>query len=58
MNTVKLNSRGPDVALLQSILNRLGFNTGTVDGIFGTRTQNGVIRFQQSAGLTPEMREA
>ncbi len=54
MDTVRLNSRGPDVALLQAILNRLGFNTGTVDGIFGTRTQNGVIRFQRSAGLSPD----
>ena len=54
METVKLNSRGPDVALLQSVLNRLGFNTGTVDGVFGTRTQNGVIRFQRSVGLTPD----
>ncbi|MBQ1965684.1 MAG: peptidoglycan-binding protein [Clostridia bacterium] len=54
MDTVKLNSRGPDVALLQAILNRLGFNTGTVDGIFGTRTQNGVLRFQRSAGLSPD----
>ncbi|MBO5222755.1 MAG: peptidoglycan-binding protein [Clostridia bacterium] len=54
METVKLNSRGPDVALLQSVLNRLGFNTGTVDGFFGARTQNGVIRFQRSVGLTPD----
>ena len=54
MDTIRLNSRGPDVALLQSILNRLGFNAGTVDGVFGQRTQNGVIRFQRSAGLTPD----
>ncbi len=54
METVRLNSRGPDVALLQAVLNRLGFNTGTVDGVFGQRTQNGVIRFQRSVGLSAD----
>ena len=54
METVKLNSRGPDVALLQSVLNRLGFNAGPVDGVFGSRTQNGVIRFQRSEGLAAD----
>ena len=54
METVKLNSRGPDVALLQAILNRMGFNTGTVDGVFGEKTRNGLIRFQRTAGLSPD----
>lgn len=54
METVKRNSRGPEVALLQSVLNRLGFNTGNADGVFGPRTENGVIRFQRSEGLTPD----
>lgn len=54
METVKRNSRGPDVALLQSVLNRLGFNTGNADGVFGPRTENGVIRFQRSEGLNPD----
>lgn len=54
METVKLNSRGPDVALLQSVLNRLGFNTGPADGVFGARTQRGVMRFQTSVGLTAD----
>lgn len=54
LNVVRLGSRGPDVALLQAVLNRLGFNAGTVDGIFGGRTQNGLLRFQRSAGLTAD----
>ncbi len=54
MDTIRLNSRGPDVALLQAILNRLGFNSGTVDGVFGNRTQTAVIRFQRSVGLSPD----
>ena len=54
MDTIRRNSKGPDVALLQAILNRLGFNAGTVDGVFGSRTENAVIRFQRSAGLSPD----
>ena len=54
METVRRNSRGPDVALLQSILNRIGFNAGPVDGVFGSRTENGLIRFQRAAGLTAD----
>ncbi len=54
MNTVRLQSRGPDVALLQAILNRLGFNAGTPDGIFGRKTERAVLRFQQAEGLTSD----
>lgn len=54
METLKLNSRGPEVAAVQSRLNRLGFNAGTPDGIFGPKTQSAVIRFQRAVGLTPD----
>jgi g-D-glutamyl-meso-diaminopimelate peptidase len=54
METIRRNSKGPDVALLQAILNRLGFNSGMVDGIFGQRTENAVRRFQRSVGLTED----
>lgn len=54
METIKLNSRGPDVSLLQAILNRMGLNAGPVDGIFGVRTRNAVLRFQQMAGLSAD----
>ena len=42
-------SRGPKVEYLQSILNKLGFNAGNVDGIFGSRTAAALRRFQKSA---------
>lgn len=48
---LKRGLRGNDVAQLQQKLNNLGFWVGSVDGIFGQRTTNAVIKFQKSKGL-------
>ncbi len=45
---------GSDVRELQLCLNRLGYNTGIVDGIFGRNTARGVQLFQKSKGLFPD----
>lgn len=45
---------GPLVEYLQSTLNKLGFNVGEVDGVFGDRTYNAVLRFQRTMGLTQD----
>lgn len=45
------NMKGEDVAELQVALTALGFNCGTVDGIFGKNTQAGVKAFQTAAGI-------
>ena len=44
------NLRGDDVAEMQSVLNRLGFDCVRVDGIFGPATQNALSEFQRNIG--------
>lgn len=48
------NLRGDDVAELQTVLTRLGFDTGRVDGIFGPRTARALDDFQTNCGLRPD----
>ena len=48
-----LNSRGPDVLLLQQRLSELGYWLGTPNGIFGNDTQQAVYALQKVAGITP-----
>jgi len=45
-------SRGVDVKELQQNLTKLGFNPGPADGIFGSKTEDAVLKFQQKYGLT------
>ncbi|SHE75807.1 beta-lactamase class A [Thermoanaerobacter uzonensis DSM 18761] len=45
---------GTDVEELQAMLNKAGFDTGTVDGIFGKMTLNGVLDFQRCKNLVPD----
>ena len=49
---LKQGSSGSQVRTLQTKLNRWGYNCGTVDGIFGTKTLNAVKQFQRNNGLT------
>ncbi len=48
--------RGDDVVDLQQRLNRLGFDAGYVDGVFGTRTQAALHEFQMNVGLAEDSR--
>lgn len=51
---MKKGSNGSDVRDLQILLNSLGYNCGTADGIFGAKTEAAVIAFQTANGLTPD----
>ena len=51
---IKQNSRGNYVCVAQDDLNTLGFRTNGLDGIFGAATQNAVINYQKSRGLTAD----
>lgn len=48
----KLGSRGEEVRKIQKKLKNWGYYTGSVDGIYGTQTQNAVKYFQRKNGLT------
>ena len=53
MNTLRINSKGTQVMVLQWLLNHTtGYTSGIVDGIFGTKTLAAVRQFQQENGLT------
>ena len=49
---VRQGSRGVYVCILQDGLTTLGYNTGGLDGVFGTQTNNSVRSFQSKNGLT------
>lgn len=50
----KRGSRGTEVRNIQSRLSAWGYNPGSVDGIYGAKTEAAVKRFQQKHGLTPD----
>lgn len=47
----KLGSRGEEVRKIQQKLKNWGYYSGSVDGIYGTQTQNAVKYFQRKNGL-------
>lgn len=48
----KMGSRGSEVTKIQTVLKQKGYYTGSVDGIFGTKTRTAVKNFQRDKGLT------
>lgn len=54
METLLPGSTGPYVKLVQSLLARIGYNPGPVDGVYGVQTQRAVAAFQRDNGLDPD----
>ncbi|MCI8384432.1 MAG: peptidoglycan-binding protein [Clostridia bacterium] len=52
--TIRRGSLSNYVLIAQDDLNTLGFRTGGLDGIFGGATQNAVIAYQRSRGLSAD----
>lgn len=52
--TLQQGSTGDAVEELQTKLNAIFFNCGTVDGVFGSRTKAAVMAFQKANGLAAD----
>lgn len=52
MRILRIGSIGTDVMEIQSMLNRIGYYFGNLDGIYGVMTANAVRNFQRDFGLT------
>ncbi|MDD4850016.1 MAG: peptidoglycan-binding domain-containing protein [Gemmiger sp.] len=52
--TCRLGSKNTYVLILQDSLNALGYSTGTLDGIFGSRTESALKAAQARFGLTAD----
>ncbi|WP_027624401.1 M14 family metallopeptidase [Clostridium lundense] len=54
MRILKLGSKGSDVMEIQSVLKKIGYDPGPVDGVYGAKTENAVRQFQKNNGLNPD----
>ena len=45
---------GEDVSKLQELLNVKGFWSGNIDGVFGKKTKDALIKFQSANGIAPD----
>jgi peptidoglycan hydrolase-like protein with peptidoglycan-binding domain len=54
LNTLKSGSKGNQVKTAQRLLSTQLYKCGTVDGIFGAKTESAVISFQKDKGLSAD----
>ena len=52
MQQIKRGSKGDLVKLVQLMLHEKGYDSGTADGIFGTKTESAVKSYQKAKGLS------
>lgn len=53
LRTLRLGMSGSDVMEIQAMLQKIGYNPGPIDGVFGPQMQKAVMQFQRNYGLTP-----
>ena len=51
LHDTKRSDRTQDVKILQALLNAWGFSCGTVDGIFGVKTLDALLKFEKKVGI-------
>lgn len=54
METLQIGSTGPYVKLVQSLLSKIGYDPGPVDGIFGNTTRQAVAAYQRDNDLASD----
>ena len=54
LQQLKNGSKGTQVKTLQRLLNSMFYDCGTVDGVWGTKTNKAVLAFQKERGLEPD----
>ncbi|HBV87267.1 MAG TPA: peptidase M14 [Desulfosporosinus sp.] len=54
MRTLKRGSRGNDVMEIQSLLKKIGYSPGLIDGIFGLQTEKAIVQLQRHNGLVAD----
>jgi N-acetylmuramoyl-L-alanine amidase len=50
----KLGSRGEEVTQIQAALKNFGYYLDGIDGVFGVKTQEALMRFQEARGFTAD----
>lgn len=48
---LKQGDRGPKVKELQALLKKIGYDPGTIDGIFGSNTKDAISKYQQNNNI-------
>lgn len=51
LHDTKRSDNTQDVKILQALLNAWEFNCGTVDGIFGVKTLDALLKFEKKVGI-------
>lgn len=54
MRVLEIGSQGTDVMEIQSLLKKIGYNPGPIDGYYGPKTRDAVISFQKDNNLSPD----